>query len=57
MEDHNMKEKYLKPKQYVLEMQPCELLVVSVGSVSSNLDGNESVSVSEEPVDEGFWGR
>jgi hypothetical protein len=43
---------------YVLEMQPCELMAVSLGSVNSNLDGDyEKIVVSDEPVEEGFWGR
>jgi len=53
-----MKEKYLKPKQCVLEMQPCELMAISLGSVNTNLEGDdETIVVSEETVEEGFWGR
>ena len=53
-----LKEKYLKPKQHVLEMEPCELMAVSLGNVDTNLeDDDEKIIVSEEPVEEGFWGR
>ena len=52
-----MKEKYFKPKQCILEMQPCELMAVSLGSVNTNLEDEESIVVSEETVEEGFWGR
>lgn len=54
-----MKEKYFKPKQCILEMQPCELMAVSLGSVNTNLEGEESIVVSEEPIEEGegLWGR
>lgn len=53
------KEKYLKPKQCVLEMQPCELLVISLGEVNTNLDEPEKIYVTEEEIteEEGFWGR
>ena len=53
-----MKEKYLKPKQCVLDMQPCELMAISLGNVDTNLeDDDEKIIVSEEPIEEGFWGR
>lgn len=39
-------------------MQPCELMAVSLGSVNLKLDDNyEKIVVSDEPVEEGFWGR
>ena len=52
-----MKKKYLKPELYVIEEVSSELLVSSLGSVNSNLSDDETIVVSEDNDDEGFWGR
>ena len=57
MEDHNMKKKYFKPEIDVLDEECCELLVTSKTGVTSNLTGDETIEVGEEPVEDGFWGR
>ena len=52
-----MKKKYFKPEIDVLDEECCELLVTSKTGVTSNLTGDETIEVGEEPVEDGFWGR
>ena len=49
-----MKKKYLKPEQWVLEMPTSTLLL---GSLQTNLQGDEKITIEEEETEEGFWGR
>ena len=52
-----MKKKYFKPEIEVLDEECSELLVTSPIGVTSNLTDDETIEVSEEPVEDGFWGR
>ena len=51
-----MKKEYMKPEQRVVELQHRTMLLSgSLNSVGSNLDTEDEIGISDEPVSS--WGR
>ena len=53
-----MKKKYTEPEILVLQSQLTQMLCISkLESVSTNLNPEDDLELSEEEAGNGFWGR